>query len=108
MSPAADHAAPDEPGAMQTPGAGSRPRLNPLFRMQWEPVQDAHVLLYPEGMVKLNQSAAEILKRCDGTRDVPALIADLEQAFNTTGLAEEVGRFIAKARSLGWLAEGPS
>ena len=55
-----------------------RPALNKLFRLQWEPAQDAHVLLYPEGMVKLNQSAAEILKRCDGTRDMNALIADLE------------------------------
>ena len=41
-----------------------------LFRLQWEPAQDAHVLLYPEGMVKLNQSAGEILLRCDGTRDM--------------------------------------
>ncbi len=26
-----------------------RPALNKLFRLQWEPAQDAHVLLYPEG-----------------------------------------------------------
>ena len=39
------------------------------FRLQWEPAQKAHVLLYPEGMVKLNGSAGEILKRCDGERD---------------------------------------
>jgi pyrroloquinoline quinone biosynthesis protein D len=43
-----------------------RPRLNRLFRLQWEEAQQAYVLLYPEGMVKLNLSAAEILKRCDG------------------------------------------
>ena len=41
------------------------PKLSRLFRMQWEEAQNAHVLLYPEGMVKLNQSAAEILKRCE-------------------------------------------
>ena len=44
------------------------PRLGHGFRFQWEPAQQAHVLLYPEGMVKLNQSAGEILKRCDGSR----------------------------------------
>jgi pyrroloquinoline quinone biosynthesis protein D len=65
--------------------------------------QNAHVLLYPEGMVKLNQSAAEILKRCDGTRDLDILIADLEQAFNTTSLGAEVCLFIAEARTRGWL-----
>lgn len=78
-------------------------KLNRLFRLQWEPAQDAHVLLYPEGMVKLNQSAAEILLRCDGTRDITALVADLERAFNTTGLAPEVEAFIMHAQSRGWL-----
>jgi pyrroloquinoline quinone biosynthesis protein D len=80
-----------------------RPRLKPYFRLQWEPAQNAHVMLYPEGMVKLNQSAAEILKRCDGTRDVDALIADLEKAFETTGIGSEVRAFVTEARSRGWL-----
>lgn len=87
-------------GAMQT---ADRPMIRKLFRLQWEPAQDAHVLLYPEGMVKLNQSAAEILKRCDGTRDMNTLIADLEEAFNTTGLGPEVRAFIADAQVRGWL-----
>lgn len=73
------------------------------FRLQWEPAQNAHVLLYPEGMVKLNQSAGEILKRCDGTRDMDTLIAELEQAFNITGLGTEVRAFIAHAHERGWL-----
>lgn len=81
-----------------------RPSLKPVFRLQWEPAQNAHVLLYPEGMVKLNQSAAEILKRCDGTRDVQALVADLERAFETTGIEAEVRAFLAEARTRGWIA----
>jgi len=80
-----------------------RLRIRPLFRLQWEPAQNAHVLLYPEGMVKLNQSAAEILKRCDGTRDLDTLIADLEQAFNATGIGSEVRAFVTDARQRGWL-----
>ena len=47
-----------------------RPRLDasvsPMFRLQFEPAQDGWVLLYPEGMVRLNEPAAEILRRCDG------------------------------------------
>lgn len=87
---------------------GASPAAIPLtiarpFRLQWEPAQNAHVLLYPEGMVKLNQSAGEILKRCDGTRDMDTLIAELEQAFNTTGLSTEVRAFIAHAHGRGWL-----
>ena len=84
--------------------SADRLRLKPHFRLQWEPAQNAHVMLYPEGMVKLNQSAVEILKRCDGTRDIDALIADLEKAFATTGIGDEVRAFIAEARSRGWLA----
>jgi len=81
----------------------AQPKLRALFRMQWEPAQDTFVLLYPEGMVKLNQSAAEILKRCDGTRDVAAIVADLEHAFNTSGLAPDVEAFVAEAARRGWL-----
>ena len=78
-------------------------KLNPVFRLQWEPAQDAHVLLYPEGMVKLNQSAGEILKRCNGTRDIDALIADLQQAFNAQDIENEVRSFVAEAERRGWL-----
>lgn len=81
-----------------------KPRIGPGFRLQWEPVQNCHVLLYPEGMVKLNQSAGEILKRCDGERDVAAIVADLEQAFSAQGLAGEVQSFIDIARRQRWLA----
>jgi pyrroloquinoline quinone biosynthesis protein D len=94
MTDASTQAAPDTADTL---------RLKPLFRLQWEPAQNAHVLLYPEGMVKLNQSAAEILKRCDGTRGIDALIADLEQAFQASGIGPEVRAFVAEARSRGWL-----
>jgi pyrroloquinoline quinone biosynthesis protein D len=89
--------------AVEAPDDSLHPKLKRLFRLQWEPAQDAHVLLYPEGMVKLNQSAAQILLRCDGSRDIPALVADLEKTFDTTGLGNDVRAFIAGARQRGWL-----
>ncbi len=81
----------------------ARPKLARLFRMQYEEAQQAYVLLYPEGMVKLNQSASEILKRCDGQRDVKAIIADIEQTFNATGLEKDVTGFLALASENGWI-----
>ena len=51
------------------PSLDSRPRVGAGFRLQWEPAQSCHVLLYPEGMVRLNASAGEIMNRCDGQRD---------------------------------------
>ena len=80
------------------------PRIGPGFRLQWEPAQDCHVLLYPEGMVKLNQSGGEILKRCDGQRSVAAIVSELEQAFSTQGLGEDVLAFVEMAGKQRWLA----
>jgi pyrroloquinoline quinone biosynthesis protein D len=82
---------------------GSRPRVAHGFRLQWEEVQNSHVLLYPEGMVKLNQSAGEILRRCDGARDVQAIVCDLEQAFQASGLAPEVFAFLEIALRQRWV-----
>ncbi len=86
---------------MQT--QSDHPRLARLFRLQWEPAQDAYVLLYPEGMVKLNRSAAEILKRCDGRNGVPDIVAQLEAAFDASGLGPDVQAFVADAQQRGWL-----
>jgi len=81
----------------------TQPRLRALYRLQWEEAQQAWVLLYPEGMVRLNGPAAEILKRCNGTTRVAMLVADLEQAFNATGLQTDVNEFLTEAASRGWI-----
>ena len=81
----------------------ARPALGRGFRLQWEPAQQAHVLLYPEGMVKLNGSAGEILKRCDGARTVGDIVSDLETTFATTGLANDVTAFMSAALDKRWL-----
>jgi pyrroloquinoline quinone biosynthesis protein D len=80
------------------------PRLNRRFRMQWEEAQQAHVLLYPEGMVRLNQSAAEILKRCDGATPVDDIVAQLERQFNASGLRDDVLALLAHAMDKDWIA----
>ena len=88
---------------MSQPTEDSQPRIAPGFRLQWEDAQSAHVLLYPEGMVKLNQSAGEILKRCDGERRVAEIARDLEQAFNAPDLTADVLAFIELAGQQRWL-----
>ncbi len=85
-------------------GEAARPALDRRFRLQWEAAQNAHVLLYPEGMIKLNTSAGEILKRCDGQASIAEITADLERTFGTTGLAPDVMAFIALAVDKKWLA----
>ncbi len=79
------------------------PSLSRKFRLQYEEVQQAWVLLYPEGMVKLNPSAAEILQRCDGVRDLHAIVAELESAFDQPDLADDVAAFVTIARDQHWI-----
>ena len=73
------------------------------MRLQWEPAQDAHVLLYPEGMVKLNGSAGAIMSRCDGERTLAQIVADLERTFGATDLAGDVNAFVKFALEKRWL-----
>lgn len=87
-----------------SPGPATIPRMGHGFRLQWEPAQECHVLLYPEGMVKLNQSAGEILKRCDGRRSAAEIVAELETAFSATGLESDVFAFLELAERQRWLA----
>ena len=79
------------------------PAMSPTFRLQWEEAQGCHVILYPEGMVRLNQAAGEILKRCDGATDVTAIIADLEQQFPDTDLEADVYNFLDTAHEKQWI-----
>ena len=88
---------------MSTLSADSKPTLGRGFRLQWEPAQKAHVLLYPEGMVKLNGSAGEILVRCDGTRTVDEIVTDLESAFGAQGLANDIRAFMQLAMQKQWV-----
>jgi pyrroloquinoline quinone biosynthesis protein D len=84
-------------------GSDDVPALCSRYRFQWEPAQQAHVLLYPEGMVKLSNSAAEIVKRVDGAASVGAILADLERAFPGAELRSDVMEFLEIARERGWI-----
>jgi pyrroloquinoline quinone biosynthesis protein D len=86
-----------------TATAGTRPRIGRGFRLQWEPAQNCHVLLYPEGMIKLNGSAGAILERCDGERDIGAIVAELETTFSRPGLEPDVLAFVEMAAKQRWL-----
>ncbi|MCY7371165.1 MAG: pyrroloquinoline quinone biosynthesis peptide chaperone PqqD [Polaromonas sp.] len=92
---------PTQPAA---PSLSDQPGIAAHYRLQWEEVQKAWVLLYPEGMVKLNGSAGEIMQRLDGQKTVQAVIDELESSFGATGLAADVLDFLAIAQRQGWLA----
>ena len=79
------------------------PCITSMFRLQWEQAQECHVLLYPEGMVKLSASAGEILKRVDGQKSVAAILDDLKTVFPEADLDDDVLKFLEQARDNGWI-----
>ncbi|MCG9751011.1 pyrroloquinoline quinone biosynthesis peptide chaperone PqqD [Vibrio brasiliensis] len=82
----------------------STPELNPLFRLQYEQAQSCYVLLYPEGMVKLNQSAAEILKQVNGVDSVSLIHQKLTAQFpEASDILSDIREFLAIAYDKKWI-----
>ena len=80
------------------------PAWRPGYRFQYEPAQKGHVLLYPEGMIKLNDSASLIGGLIDGQRDVAAIISELEQQFpDVPEVADDIEQFMEVARAEHWI-----
>ncbi|MGI2259038.1 pyrroloquinoline quinone biosynthesis peptide chaperone PqqD [Shewanella sp. GXUN23E] len=79
-------------------------RIHKLFRLQYEPAQQAWVLLYPEGMIKLSDSASAILRMLNGERTVAELIAELQAQFpEADTLADDVTEFLGEAYGKKWI-----
>jgi len=83
--------------------ADAIPSVARPYRLQFEEAQDAWVLLYPEGMIKLNRSAGETLARCDGERRVGEIVTLLEEAFGQPGLGADVRGFLGLALAQRWI-----
>ena len=74
------------------------------YRFQWEEAQESYVLLYPEGMIQFNGSAAEILKRCDNDLSVTDVIVALQNEFpEAPDLSQDVVEFLNVALEKGWV-----
>ena len=81
------------------------PKRNRLYKLQFEKAQDCHVLLYPEGMVKLNPSAAEILLQVDGEQSVDDIITALKTKFPEApdDIGDDITAFLSDAESKDWI-----
>lgn len=76
--------------------------LHPMYLLRWEEAEQAHVLLYPEGIVKLNSSAAEILKRVVGGRRIDDVVAELTALCNGQDVSADILAFLEIANDKGW------
>ena len=76
--------------------------LSSMYLLRWEEPQKAHILLYPEGVVKLNETGAEILKYCDGNHTAKKIITELNELY-TTDVSESVYKFLEVSYAKGWI-----
>ena len=79
-------------------------RINPNFQFQWEEKQNCYVLLYPEGMVQLNQSAGEILNLCDGNSNIEKINKTLCEKFEVEDLTKDITLFLIEAKNRDWIS----
>jgi pyrroloquinoline quinone biosynthesis protein D len=81
-----------------------QPKWRRGYRLQFESSQQAWVILYPEGMIKLNDSAAAIAQQIDGSRDVASMIAELKQRYGDIAEIDgDVIDFMCVAQQHNWI-----
>jgi pyrroloquinoline quinone biosynthesis protein D len=75
--------------------ASSIPSLWKLARLEFDPVRNQRVLLYPEGVVLLNDTGAAILDLIDGRRSVAAIAADLKQRYDCGDITGDIVEYLS-------------
>ncbi|MGH7979264.1 MAG: pyrroloquinoline quinone biosynthesis peptide chaperone PqqD, partial [Limisphaerales bacterium] len=68
----------------------AKPRLAEKARLKWDPVRSKHVLLVPEGVLVLNQTAQEVLELCDSQRTVGQIVELLAARYRSDAISEGV------------------
>jgi pyrroloquinoline quinone biosynthesis protein D len=68
----------------------TRPRLVTGARLRYDEVREEHVLLVPEGVVRLNSTAAEVLELCDGERSLDDIVGALSARYEGSDLRRDV------------------
>jgi pyrroloquinoline quinone biosynthesis protein D len=72
----------------------TRPRLITGARLQYDDVRSEHVLLIPEGVVKLNPTAAEVLGLCDGERSLDEIAGALSARYEGADVHDDVRELV--------------
>jgi len=68
----------------------TRPRLVTGARLRYDDVREEHLLLIPEGAVRLNPTAAQVLELCDGERSVDEIVDALSARYEGADVRDDV------------------
>jgi pyrroloquinoline quinone biosynthesis protein D len=72
----------------------TRPRLITGARLQYDEVRSEHLLLIPEGAVRLNPTAAEVLELCDGERSLDDIAGALSARYDGADVRDDVQELV--------------
>jgi coenzyme PQQ biosynthesis protein PqqD len=81
-----------------------RPRLAPFARYRWDRLRQQHQLLFPEGLLVLNDTAAAIVRLCDG-RLLTELVSALAEQFPDGNPGADVHEFLDRLARKGLLRD---
>ncbi len=94
-----DAAAMERRGMNSDAGGAWRPRLAAGVRIRVDPADGRERLLFPEAALELNETAAAIIRLCDGRRALAEIVRELAGQFgDATALARETEEFLAAMR----------
>ena len=83
----------------------TRPRLVTGARLMYDDVREEHMLLVPEGAVRLNSTAAKVLELCDGTRTLDEIVETLATDYVGAELRDDVHELIEAIAQRGLLVD---
>jgi len=83
----------------------TRPRLITGARLRYDEVREEHLLLVPEGAVRLNVSAAAVLELCDGERSVDDIVGVLTERYQSADLGNDVRELVDGMAQRGLLVD---
>jgi pyrroloquinoline quinone biosynthesis protein D len=68
----------------------TRPQLVTGARLRYDEVRQEHLLLIPEGAVRLNPTAAEVLELCDGERSLDDIVGAVSARYEGADVRDDV------------------
>jgi coenzyme PQQ biosynthesis protein PqqD len=83
----------------------TRPRLVTGARLRYDEVREEHVLLIPEGVVRLNPTAAEVLELCDGERSLEDIVGVLAARYEGADLRDDVHELVGAMAQRGLVVD---
>jgi pyrroloquinoline quinone biosynthesis protein D len=83
----------------------TRPRLVTGARLRYDEVREEHLLLVPEGAVRLNPTAAAVRELCDGERTVDDIVGVLTVRYDGADVSDDVRELVNGMAEKGLLVD---